>query len=58
MKQMWRNFDKMNNRKNGVIEIPFKFNDKGHTIEPIEEGNLTDFNKDLKKALDFSPKKK
>lgn len=38
------------------LELPFEFDEKGHTIEPIEESTLSDFNKGLKKMLDFNPK--
>ena len=37
MKEMWFNFKKLMNRKIGVVEIPFEFDEKGHTIETINE---------------------
>lgn len=56
MKEMWSNFEKMNMRKNGQLELPFEFNDKGITIEPIEISQLSTFNKKLKKGLEYNPK--
>ena len=56
MKHMWQQFEKLKQRQSGQLELPFNFDDKGHTIEPIEESGLSDFNKKLKKGLDFNPK--
>lgn len=59
MKEMWQNFKKMNDRKNGVIELPFEFDDKGSTIPidpPIKEQELSEFDKNLSKALNYNPK--
>jgi len=54
MKQMWNNFKKVKDREQGQLELPFNFDEKGHTKEPIyEENKLTDFDKNLKKALDY-----
>ncbi len=55
MEGMWHNFEKLKDRKRGQFELPFQFDDKGHTIEPIEETTLSSHNKSLKKALDFNP---
>lgn len=33
MKQFWTMFQKMKDRQNGVQELPFKFDEKGHTKE-------------------------
>ncbi len=45
---MWSNFNKLNSRKHGQLEPPFKFDDKGHTKDPIcEENKVTDFGKNL-----------
>jgi len=33
MKQMWQQFEKMNNRKMGIVELPFEFDENGYTIE-------------------------
>ena len=58
MKHMWSQFEKLKMRQQGQLEIPFNFDDKGHTIEPVEELNLSSFNKTLKQALDYNPKEK
>jgi hypothetical protein len=60
MKHMWSQFEKLKSRQIGQLELPFDFDDKGHTIEPIEpikEEDLSDFNKKLKKGLGWNPKK-
>lgn len=31
---MWDNFDKLKSRQSGQMEIPFNFDEKGHTIDP------------------------
>lgn len=56
MSHMWNQFNKLKQRQDGQMEIPFHFDKKGHTIEPIEESILSDFNKSLKKAIYFNPK--
>lgn len=59
MGQVWSQFAKLNNRKSGQLELPFDFDKKGHTVEPpqpIDESTLSEFDKNLKKALDFNPK--
>jgi hypothetical protein len=33
MQHMWNQFKKLKGRQNGELEIPFKFDDDGHTIE-------------------------
>ena len=57
MKHMWIQFEKLKLRQGGQLELPFNFDDKGHTIEPIEKSTLSNFNNSLKKGLDFKPKK-
>lgn len=39
------------------LALPFDFDEKGHTIEPIDESTLSDFDKNLKKMLDTKPAK-
>lgn len=59
MGQVWSQFAKLNSRKSGQLELPFDFDKKGHTVDPpqpIDESTLSDFNRSLKKALDFNPK--
>lgn len=56
MKHMWSQFNKLKLRQSGQLELPFNFDDEGHTIEPIDESALTDFDKKLKKGLNFNPK--
>jgi len=36
MEQMWGYFKTLNNRKHGVLELPFPLDEKGRTIEPID----------------------
>lgn len=56
MKQMWQQFEKLVSRQKGFeqLELPFVFDEKGHTIAPIEDSELTEFDKNLKKAIDFN----
>lgn len=56
MKHMWNQFEKLKLRQGGQLELPFNFDDKGRTIEPIEENTLSDFDKKLKKGLEYNPK--
>jgi len=56
MEEFWKLFEKMERRKSGQLELPFKFDSKGHTIAPTEEDTLSDFNKKLKKGLAYSEK--
>ncbi len=57
MKHMWEQFEKLKKRQSGQLEMPFSFDQKGHTIEPTEP-KLSDFNQKLKKGLEFDPKEK
>lgn len=34
MKHMWHNFEKLKERQSGQLEMPFQFDEQGHTIEP------------------------
>jgi hypothetical protein len=57
MKDMWYNFNKLQSRISGQLDLPFEFDDAGHTKEPIyEEKELSDFNKKLKTAVEYKPK--
>lgn len=56
MQHMWSQFEKLKSRQSGQLELPFNFDDKGHTIEPLEMDGLSDFNKKLKQGLDYNPK--
>lgn len=56
MEHMWQQFEKLKLRQSGQLELPFKFDKKGHTIEPTETSILSGFNKQLKTALDYNPK--
>lgn len=56
MEQMWNLFEKLKNRKHGQLDIPFDFDEKGHTIEyKHEEQNLSSFDNALKQALNYNP---
>lgn len=58
MRHMWHQFEKLKLRQSGQLEIPFFFDEDGHTIEPeYEEENLSDFNKKMKTALNYNPQK-
>ena len=56
MKFMWEQFEKLRLGQSDQLELPFDFDDKGRTIELKEEVKLSDFNKKLKKGLNFNPK--
>lgn len=56
MKHMWIQFEKLKSRQSGQLELPFKFDENGHTIEPIDPTTLSDFNNKLKLGLNFNPK--
>lgn len=56
MAHMWQQFEKLKMRQSGQLEIPFTFDDKGYTVEPIEISNLSSFDRQLKTALDYNPK--
>ena len=56
MQHMWQQFEKLKHRQSGQLELPFSFDENGHTVapeEPIQEAvNLSHFNQSLKKAID------
>jgi hypothetical protein len=55
MEHMWQQFEKLKLRQSGQFELPFSFDEKGHTKEPMyEEAELSEFNKKLKKAINFN----
>lgn len=59
MKHMWSQFSKLKLRQCGQLELPFKFDEKGHTVDPVNINTiLSSFDKSLKQALDFNPKEK
>jgi hypothetical protein len=49
----WKDFDRLWNAKYGQKEIPFS---EQHLLEPKKK-ELSDYDKSLKKALDYNPKK-
>ncbi len=62
MKEMWYNFNKLKERQQGQLELPFmiEFDEKGHLKEEsntIQDEKTTDFDNSLKKALYFNPNK-
>lgn len=61
MEQMWGQFHKLISRQNGQLEIPFQFDDEGHTIEinPLKEDDTppSKFNSLLTQALNYNPHK-
>lgn len=59
MEHMWSQFNKLKARQLGQIEIPFQFDENGHTKEPPAPlENITDFDTKLQKALNYNPKDK
>jgi hypothetical protein len=58
MEHMWRQFEKLKIRQSGQLELPFRFDNNGYTIEPIDESALTNFDKNLKGLLNVPPEKK
>lgn len=56
MQHMWQQFEKLRLRQSGQLELPFTFDAKGHTIEPIDKKQLPTFDQSLKQALDYNPK--
>ena len=60
MEHMWNQFEKLKIRQHGQLALPFSFDKEGHTIEPTrpiyKEGDLSNFNKNLKIALEHNPK--
>ena len=51
MEDVWHNFEKLKDRKKGQFELPFQFDEKGHTIELIKQDSLSEENKTSQKAL-------
>lgn len=58
MKDMWYQFEKMKSRNSGQQELPFEFDEKGHTVDVQPKEKLSKHNKSLKKALNYNPNKK
>lgn len=56
MEQMRASFERLRQRKAWRLPLPFVFDNKWHTIEPVEESTLSDFNKKLKQWLSYNPK--
>lgn len=56
MKHMWQQFERLKSRQSGQLELPFDFDEKGHTINKYGDIQFSEFNKKLKKALNFNPK--
>lgn len=59
MEEMWRQFNRLKQRQQGQLSLPFEFDDNGHTIEPkekSEEPKLSDLDQKLTKALNYNPK--
>lgn len=59
MEHMWQQFEKLKLRQSGQLELPFEFDDKGHTVSDeaeIVQIPPTEFNKNLKTALNYNPR--
>jgi len=57
MKHMWTQFEKLRARQSGQMELPFSFDNEGHTVEPSHIPEK-DFDKKLVNALNFDPNSK
>lgn len=55
MEQFWQHFAKLQDRNKGQLQLPFVFDKKGHTISPNEHNDLSEFDKNIKKALNYNP---
>ena len=42
MKDMWEQFERLRSRQAGQLELPFAFDDNGHTVISGEEGTVSD----------------
>ncbi len=58
MKDMWMRFEQLNQRKAWIYPLPFVFDEKWHTVEPVDKSKLSDFNQKLSKAIEYNPKEK
>jgi len=59
MENMWHQFEKLKLRRGGQLEIPFEFDDKGHTKENSQaKQTLSSFNQNLKKLMNVPPPQK
>ncbi len=64
MAQMWAQFNKLKQRQQGQLFLPFEFDDDGYTIEPKQEKKLKkqepkyEIDPFLSKALSHNPKDK
>ena len=56
MKHVWNQFELLLDKQKGVeqleIEVPYPFDESGYTIAPVEEINLSEFDKNVKKMID------
>lgn len=57
MDEMWCLYEKLATSQGRQVETPYKFNDEGQTIEPIEQSTLSGFAKNLQKTFLFDTKK-
>lgn len=59
MEQMWQQFKKLKDRQNGQLELPFDFDENGHTVEADTNDKKPKslFNNRLAQALNYNPKK-
>ena len=57
MQQFWQHFAKLQDRNRGQLQLPFSFDNKGHTISPKEHNDVSGFDKTIKQALDYNPNK-
>lgn len=64
MEQMWAQFNKLKQRQQGQLVLPFDFDDNGYTIEPKKDKKLEkqepkyEIDPFLLQALNYNPKEK
>jgi hypothetical protein len=56
MQEMRSMFESLKLRKLWQYPLPFKFDEKWHTIEPIDKSSLSHFNKNLLKWIEYNQK--
>lgn len=51
MKNVWYQIKKIKSREDGQLELPFEFDEQGHTIEPVESSIISNHSHVLKQSL-------
>jgi len=58
MKHMWQQFEKLKARQNQQLELPFSFDENGHTIESSQNTTLSNVKKKIGDIIGVKPKGK